>query len=197
MTSKQPYPEEFKIEAVKQITERHHRVAHVPAHAGASQRLLRVQSREREFQGQRPPAVGWPAQASLFGERRRTWAAQADADMRDWGERCGKHRVARLLKLKRLRPQTGYRRRPAVVAPNHLQGEFTVAQPHRSWLTDTTYIRTHEGWLYLAVVLELFSRQVVGLLHEQTHRHQPGPGRAADGAVAPQGWEHPVTVHSD
>jgi len=90
-------------------------------------------------------------------------------DMRDLGERCGKHRVARLLKLEGLRSQTGYRRRPgmragkpAVVAPNHLQRQFKVAQPNQSWVTDITYIRTHEGWLYLAVVVDLFSRQVVG-----------------------------------
>lgn len=76
--------------------------------------------------------------------------------MRDLGETCGKHRVARLLKLEGLRSQTGYRSRPgmrgdkpAVVAPNHLQRQFTVTQPNQSWGTDITYIRTHEGWLYL------------------------------------------------
>jgi len=47
-----------------------------------------------------------------------------------------------------------------VVAPNHLQRQFTVAKPNQSWVTDITYIRT--GWLYLAVVVDLFSRQVVG-----------------------------------
>ena len=89
--------------------------------------------------------------------------------MPDLGERCGKHRVARLLKRHGLRSQTGYQRRPgirggkpAVVAPNHLQRAFTVAGPNQAWVTDITYIRTHEGWLYLAAVLDLFSRQVVG-----------------------------------
>lgn len=89
--------------------------------------------------------------------------------MPDLGERCGKHRVARLLKRHGLRSQTGYQRRPgirggkpAVVAPNHLQRAFTVAEPNQAWVTDITYIRTHEGWLYLAAVLDLFSRQVVG-----------------------------------
>jgi putative transposase len=90
-------------------------------------------------------------------------------DMRDLGECCGKHRVARLLKREGLRSQTGYGRRPglrggkpAAVAPNHLQRQFTVDEPNRAWVTDITYIRTHEGWLYLAVVVDLFSRQVVG-----------------------------------
>ncbi|MDR7336281.1 putative transposase, partial [Roseateles asaccharophilus] len=105
----------------------------------------------------------WLESGGVYGYRKLT------LDMRDLGERCGKHRVARLLKLEGLRSQTGYRRRPgmrggkpAVVAPNHLQRQFIVAEPNQSWVTDITYIRTHEGWLYLAVVVDLFSRQVVG-----------------------------------
>ena len=105
----------------------------------------------------------WLESGGVYGYRKLT------LDMRDLGERCGKHRVARLLKLEGLRSQTGYSRRPglrggkpAVVAPNHLQRQFKVAQPNQSWVTDITYIRTHEGWLYLAVVVDLFSRQVVG-----------------------------------
>lgn len=67
-----------------------------------------------------------------------------------------------------LRSQMGYRRRkrdygkPAVVAPNRLEQQFDVQAPNRGWVTDITYIQTHEGWLYLAVVLDLFSQQVVG-----------------------------------
>ena len=52
--------------------------------------------------------------------------------------------------------------KPAVVAPNHLQQRFDVMEPNKVWVTDITYIRTHEGWLFLAAVLDLFSRQVVG-----------------------------------
>lgn len=90
-------------------------------------------------------------------------------DMRDLGEGCGANRVARLMRAEGLRAQRGYGRRPgkhggkpAAVAPNHLQREFNVSQPNLVWVTDITYIRTHEGWLYLAVVLDLFSRQIVG-----------------------------------
>ncbi len=49
-----------------------------------------------------------------------------------------------------------------MVAPNHLQRQFTVDAPNKAYVTDITYIRTHEGWLYLAVVLDLFTRQVIG-----------------------------------
>jgi putative transposase len=59
----------------------------------------------------------------------------------------------------------GYHRRPgvragpvAVLAPNHLQQQFEVAEPIRVCVTGITYIRTHEGWLFLAAVLDLFSR---------------------------------------
>jgi putative transposase len=106
----------------------------------------------------------WLESGGVYGYRKLT------LDMRDLGERCGKHRVARLLKTEGLRSQSGYRRRPssmrggrpAVVAPNHLQREFIVDGPNESWVTDSTYIRTHEGWLYLAVVIDLWSRMVVG-----------------------------------
>ena len=73
-------------------------------------------------------------------------------DLRDLGERCGHNRVYRLLRAAAIRSQTGYRRRPgsrdgktAVVAPNHLQQQFNVSEPNRVWVTDITYIRTHEG----------------------------------------------------
>ena len=105
----------------------------------------------------------WLESGCVYGYRKLT------LDMRDLGERCGKHRVARLLRREGIRSQTGYRRRaggrggkPAVVAPNHLNRQFTPDGINQSWVTDITYIRTHEGWLYLAVVLDLFSRQVIG-----------------------------------
>lgn len=68
-----------------------------------------------------------------------------------------------------LRSQTGYGKRkwkgggvPSVVAANHLQRQFDVLEPNKVWVTDITYIRTYEGSLYRAVILDLFSRQVVG-----------------------------------
>jgi len=48
------------------------------------------------------------------------------------------------------------------VAPNRLKREFVASAPNRKWVSDITYIRTAEGWLYLAAVLDLYSRQVVG-----------------------------------
>ena len=65
--------------------------------------------------------------------------------------------------------QIGYKRRPgryggkpSIVADNTLDRQFETDAPDRIWVTDITYIRTHEGWCYLAVVIDLFSRRVVG-----------------------------------
>lgn len=60
-------------------------------------------------------------------------------------------------------------------APNLLDRQFTVAEPDRVWVGDITHIATGEGWLFLAVVIDLFSRQVGGLVtagrHDIEHRH--------------------------
>jgi putative transposase len=89
-------------------------------------------------------------------------------DLREAGIACGEKRVARLMREAQLRSVRGYKRpryrvgMPATTAPNRLHREFTVAQPDQVWVTDITYIRTYEGWLYLTVVLDLYSRAVVG-----------------------------------
>ncbi|MDA7774211.1 IS3 family transposase [Pseudomonadales bacterium] len=90
-------------------------------------------------------------------------------DMKDHGESCGKNRVHRIMREADIRSQRGYKRHRGFkggglshVAPNILDREFEAVEPNRSWVTDFTYVRTHEGWLYLTIVLDLFSRQVVG-----------------------------------
>jgi putative transposase len=91
-------------------------------------------------------------------------------DLRDWGERCGENRVARLMCQARLRARAKRRRPPLdsglrpehFIAPNLLERQFQAEAPNQRWLADFTYIPTGEGWLYLAVVLDLFSRRIVG-----------------------------------
>ncbi len=89
-------------------------------------------------------------------------------DLREAGETCSKHRVERLMRENGLRALHGYRTRripiskPAVLIPNVLKRQFTVTKPNRVWVTDITYIRTWQGWLYLAVVMDLYSRRIVG-----------------------------------
>ena len=90
-------------------------------------------------------------------------------DLREAGERVSRKRVARLMKERNLVGEMKKRwRHPssapsdAVVAPNTLDRAFNVPQPNCVWASDITYVRTYEGWLYLAVVIDLFSRRVVG-----------------------------------
>ncbi|WP_312352181.1 IS3 family transposase [Pseudomonas sp.] len=105
----------------------------------------------------------WLESGGVYGYRK------IHGDLRELGETCGRNRVGRLMQAEGVRSQTGYRRRPAfyggkptVASPNHLARQFKVSEPNKVWVTDITYIRTYEGWLYLAVVLDLFSRQVIG-----------------------------------
>ncbi|ECA4604909.1 IS3 family transposase [Salmonella enterica] len=246
------YPEEFKIEAVKQVTERGLPVAEVAARLGVSAHSLyawvkryskpqgqRAQEDEQQAElrrlraelkrvteerdilkkGRRVLCQGvrlkyafinqlsadypirrlcltlkvhasgyyaWLAEPTsarakddqrLLGLIKHSWLESGGVygyrkihdDLRELGEACGKHRVARLMRLEGLRSQTGYRRRPGryggkppAASPNHLERRFNVTEPNKVWVTDITYIRTYEGWLYLAVVLDLFSRQVIG-----------------------------------
>jgi len=104
----------------------------------------------------------YTASSGVYGYRR------VHLDLREIGETCGKHRVARIMKVNGIRAIHGYKiprgayGRPSIIAPNKLQREFTVEHPDRAWVTDITYIRTWQGWLYLAVVMDLFARKVVG-----------------------------------
>ncbi|WP_225988645.1 IS3 family transposase [Leclercia adecarboxylata] len=98
----------------------------------------------------------------VYGYRR------VHGDLNEIGETCGKNRVGRIMQLNRIKAVRGYKAprriagRPSVVAPNRVQRQFTVVRANQVWVTDITYIRTWQGWLYLAVVIDLFARKVVG-----------------------------------
>ena len=100
-------------------------------------------------------AYGWP----------RIWR-----QLRAQGIRVGKQRVQQLMQQhgirargkRRFRITTTDSRHGLPIAPNLLDRNFTVAEPNQVWVGDMTYIPTDEGWLFLAVVLDLFSRRMVG-----------------------------------
>jgi transposase InsO family protein len=91
------------------------------------------------------------------------------AELRARGHRCGRHRVARLMRQEGI---TAHRRRvfkrtthasPRLpVAPNLLQRRFQASRPNETWVADITFIPTREGWLYLALLVDVFSRMIVG-----------------------------------
>ena len=106
-----------------------------------------------------------------FADSDRTYGARrVRRDLRDWGHRCGIHRVQRLMSAAHLVARPKRRRRPGdtgvraehAIAPNLLDRQFGAMAPNCKWVADFTYLWTTEGWLYVAVVLDLFSRRVVG-----------------------------------
>ena len=86
------------------------------------------------------------------------------------GIACGRHRVARLMHREGIRPPKRHRKYPVttqrqlgvIPAPNCLNQDFSATTANTKWVSDFTYIDTAEGWLYLAIILDLFSRKVVG-----------------------------------
>jgi transposase InsO family protein len=90
-------------------------------------------------------------------------------ELRDEGIKCSRKRIVKLMrkahlsaKRKRRRVMTTKRDMAHPVAPNLLNREFTATEPNKKWVTDIPYIPTMQGWLYLAVILDLYSRMVVG-----------------------------------
>ena len=106
-----------------------------------------------------------------FAESDRTYGARrVRRDLHAWGHPCGIHRVHRLMRRAELVARPRRRRLPFdtgprpehSIAPNILDRQFAAARPNAKWAADFTYLWTAEGWLYVAVVLDLFSRRVVG-----------------------------------
>lgn len=105
----------------------------------------------------------WEDSGKVYGYRK------LHDDLLDQGEACCPNRVARLAKLAGIKAQIGYKRRPgtyggkpSVVVDNTLDRQFDVSAPNTIWVTDITYIKTYEGFAYLGVVIDLYSRRVVG-----------------------------------
>jgi len=125
----------------------------------------------------RPPARRGQVDARLGVEiaaihaesRQRYGSPRIHAELMDRGCRTGRKRVARLMRDRGLAARrrrrfrtTTHSRHPFPVAPNVLARQFDRAAPDQAWVTDITYIPTGEGWLYLAVILDLYSRFAVG-----------------------------------
>ncbi len=174
-------------------------------------RLLRVSRSGFYAWQQRPPSAREMANRRLskeirtihhevngiYGHRR------IKAELTAMGHECGRHRVARLMREAGLRVRSRKRwrlvsssRHALPIAPNHLDRQFASDRANRHWVSDITYVRTAQGWLYLAVVLDLYSRAVVGwAMH---HRMQRALVHAAlEMAVALRQPQAEVLLHSD
>jgi putative transposase len=114
--------------------------------------------------------LGARVRASFTASDRTYGARRVWHDVLAEGAACGLHRIERLMRNQALRARPRRRGRPvdhgarskAAVAANVLDRQFMAAAPNRKWVADFTYIWTAEGWLYVAAVIDLFSRRVVG-----------------------------------
>ncbi len=134
---------------------------------------------------------------SYIRGRRAYGSPRITDDLRDAGIRCGLNRVARLMRLAGIRARTKRRfkittdsKHKLPVSPNILARDFTAPAPDTVWVADITYIWTEAGWLYLAAVLDLYSRGIVGwsmssrldaeltvsALRQAVKRRRPGKG---------------------
>jgi putative transposase len=108
--------------------------------------------------------------AAVFDEHKgRYGSVRITTELSDKGVRVGRHRVRRLMRQASLRARRRRRwirttdsRHAYPIAPNLLARNFTIDAPNRAWVGDITYLPTKTGWLYLAVVIDLYSRAVVG-----------------------------------
>ena len=126
----------------------------------------------------RRPSVRTMDDAMLLADVRRIYGAgrgnygspRIHDALRKKGTRCGKKRIERLMRQNGIKAKHKRKYKPLStdsahhlpVAENLLNRQFQRSQPNEAWVTDTTYIWTGEGWLYLAAMLDLFSRRIVG-----------------------------------
>lgn len=125
----------------------------------------------------RPPAARVTEDARLVVEIKAAYAVgrggygspRVQRELQKKGRRVGKKRIERLMRCEGIRARQRRRFRATTdskhadpIAPNILDRQFTVEAPNTTWVTDVTYVWTHEGWLYLAAILDLCSRRVVG-----------------------------------
>lgn len=148
-------------------------------------------------------ALAAEIRAAHAASRGRYGSPRVHAELRAGGRRIGRKRVARLMRgmglmarRKRRFRRTTDSRHAFPIAPNLLARVFTAAAPDRVWLADLTYIWTAEGWLYLAVVLDLYTRRVVGWAMADHLGHELALA-ALDMAIARQRPAPGLVHHAD
>lgn len=98
-------------------------------------------------------------------------------ELKKQGERCSRRRIAKLMraegiqaKMRKKWTRTTRADERAEPSANHLNQNFIVEEPDRVWVSDITYVWTEEGWLYVSIVMDLFSRKIVGLCMGRGYR---------------------------
>ena len=127
-------------------------------------------TRARSRRSRSDEELGAKVRASFLASDRTYGARRVWRDMLAEGASCGLHRIERLMRQQGLKARPRRRRLPldlgerqtGAIAANMLDRSFEASAPNRKWIADFTYIWTAEGWLYVAAVVDLFSRRVVG-----------------------------------
>ncbi len=161
--------------------------------------LSRPVSRRAQLRLQVSDAV----EAIFIGFKKRYGAPRITLELNAQGIRCCENHVAQLLQEKGLRARNGkgfkYRARiesKTHVSDNILARRFNVDEPNRKWVSDITYIRVSRQWLYLAVVMDLFSRKVIGWALDN-HMREGLILQALDMAVTDREIKSELLLHSD
>ena len=124
--------------------------------------------RPRSQRGLYEEALGSQVRQSFLVSDRTYGARRVWHDILALGQRCGLHRIERLMRKQALRARPRRRGLPkdhgqrSAIADNVLDRQFQADAPNQKWVADFTYIWTAEGWLYTAAVLDLYSRRIVG-----------------------------------
>ncbi|MGQ0522513.1 MAG: IS3 family transposase [Betaproteobacteria bacterium] len=159
--------------------------------------------REPSAQAERRKAVGEALEKTYYRCRRRYGAPRLTAQLSAQGMGCSRNYVAKLLRERKLKVLNGkgFRYERAVesmtqVKQNMLARDFASDGPNRKWVSDITYIRVGRGWAYLAVVLDLFSRTLVGWALD-THVRETLILEALTMAAARRNLAQGLLLHSD
>jgi len=161
------------------------------------------QAREVSPRAQRRELVGIAVETAYEQYRRRYGAPRLTVELNSQGIPCSLNHVAKLLNEKGLRARNGKGFRYSLrteaktnVSDNLLQRKFHASTPDRKWVTDITYIRVGRQWLFLAAVLDLFSRKIVGWALDE-HMRESLVLEALDMAVANRSPDRQTVIHSD
>jgi len=144
-----------------------------------------------------------PIQSVFHQHKGRYGSPRLVDELNDNGISCSENRVARrmqtlglqAIQTKKFKVTTDSKH-DLPVAPNLLQQDFTTEEPNRKWVSDITYIWTREGWLYLAVVMDLYSRAIIGLSMNKRMTQQL-VCNALTMALFRRGFPKDVIIHSD
>jgi transposase InsO family protein len=174
-------------------------------------RLLRVsrsgyyawRHRPKSARAQRREQISEVVEATFYGFKQRYGAPRLTEELNAQGLRCCLNHVADILKNKGLRARNGkgFKYRPRYeskinVSDNLLARRFNPTRPNHKWVTDITYIRVRRDWLYLAVVMDLFSRKVIGWALDE-HMREELVLAALEMAVSERKIQSDALLHSD